>query len=225
MDAVEEHIGTTANSLPRATRRRIFATIAACSWMLILVFGAVPLWIYGATSGPDAEALRRWPSDSGIAHLPGKATLLVFAHPKCPCTAATLTELRAVLSRFAAGLDAVMVFVQPDGVSEEWCHDDLWRSASAIPDLRRAIDPGGREAQRFGARTSGHVMLYSADTELLFSGGITHARGDAGDDAHAKLLIDAILTGRPPHPLGSSTADRVPLHAPVFGCLLMEDAR
>ena len=44
-------------------------------------------------------------------------------------------------------------------------------------------DDDGAEARRFGAETSGQTLLYDARGALAFSGGITGARGHAGDNA------------------------------------------
>lgn len=224
MGAVTEQPGTPASPAHPAGRKNVFAMIGAGLWMAILAFGGVPLWIYGSKAGPAANTVRRWPADSRVARTPDKPTLIVFAHPKCPCTAATLSELRAVLSRFGPSVDALMLFVRPDGADDAWCHDDLWHDAGEIPGLRLEVDPGGLEAERFGARTSGHVMLYATNDELRFSGGITHARGDAGDDGHTKPLIDAIKHATP-RPSDGPTDDGVFFQAPVFGCLLLDRTR
>ena len=61
------------------------------------------------------------------------------------------------------------------------CHS--WRSAAAIPGVTVHVDHDGGEARRFGAETSGFVVLYDAHGELLFAGGITTGRGQAGDNA------------------------------------------
>jgi hypothetical protein len=72
-------------------------------------------------------------------------------------------------------------------------------------------DEGGAEARRFGATTSGHAVLYSPDGRLLFRGGLTGARGHAGDNANLDALA-AVLDGAPsPH-----------INVPVFGCPLFE---
>ena len=70
-------------------------------------------------------------------------------------------------------------------------------------------DASGVEAARFGAGTSGAVLLYSSDGTLLFAGGITPARGHQGDSFGRQRLL-ALLDG--------AAADR--RDAPVFGCAL-----
>jgi len=71
------------------------------------------------------------------------------------------------------------------------------------------FDGGGAEAKRFGAETSGAVVLYDRAGRLVFHGGITAARGHEGD-SFGQQRIAALLTG--------ARADRT--DAPVFGCAL-----
>ena len=71
------------------------------------------------------------------------------------------------------------------------------------------VDLNGAEAHRFGAATSGQAMLYDPAGRLLFSGGLTEARGEAGESEG----MDAIL-----HNLGG--APGAATRAPVYGCEL-----
>jgi hypothetical protein len=88
-----------------------------------------------------------------------------------------------------------------------WTPTELWRAAEALPDARVGWDVGGAEARRFGARTSGHVVLYDRAGRLLFQGGVTAARGQAGDNAGKDAVIALLTQGR---------AERAA--TPVFGC-------
>jgi hypothetical protein len=74
-------------------------------------------------------------------------------------------------------------------------------------DLR--IDEGGAEARRFGAATSGQALLYDAAGRLVFSGGITPARGHSGDSAGRDAIIRWVERGTAPQK-----------SAFVFGCSL-----
>lgn len=56
-------------------------------------------------------------------------------------------------------------------------------------------DGDGVEAKRFGAFTSGQALLYDAQGQLRFSGGITDSRGHEGDNA-GREAIEAILAGK-----------------------------
>ncbi|HTC21602.1 MAG TPA: hypothetical protein VK859_12185, partial [bacterium] len=72
----------------------------------------------------------------------------------------------------------------------------LVSSARRIPDTRVVIDLDGSEAARFGARTSGQVVLYDEGGRLLFNGGITEGRGHIGDNAGLQRIVSLVKTGR-----------------------------
>jgi len=72
-------------------------------------------------------------------------------------------------------------------------------------------DDDGVEAARFGAATSGQVILYDRDGRLLFSGGITASRGHAGDNDGRDAIVSLLGGGR-----GTRHS------SPVFGCSLLE---
>jgi hypothetical protein len=138
-----------------------------------------------------------------------RSTLLLFAHPHCPCTRASLVELRRIMSQGEESAQAYVVFIQPDGASDEWATTSLWNFAATIPGVTCVADPGLRETAIFGALTSGQVVLYDAGGRRRYSGGITIARGHEGANPGASAIA-AGLAGRSA-PLSG---------APVFGCPL-----
>jgi hypothetical protein len=177
------------------------------AWALALAAGSLVLLQHENTPGPATATANRWPADSHLVLDSDQPTLVLFAHPRCPCTRATLEQLGRLLSHCRGRVRASVLFYQPAGASEDWARTDLWSSAAANPGVAVAADVEGAEARRFGVRTSGHVVLYAPDGRRLFSGGITGSRGHAGDNAgHSALL--ALLTGA-----GSDTVE-----FPVFGC-------
>ena len=102
-----------------------------------------------------------------------------------------------------------VLFIQPKGVTLDWTDTALRRSTEAIPGVGVQLDPDGAEAHRFGAESSGYLVLYSAVGKLLFSGGITAARGHAGDNAGENAVV-ALLNGQ----------NAELKHTDVFGCSL-----
>jgi hypothetical protein len=146
------------------------------------------------------------------AHRP---TLVVCAHPHCPCTRATLDELDRIAARCANDVRLHVLFSSAPDLGETWTRTDLWEQAARIPGVDVRADPSGAIACALGARTSGEVLLYSTNGRLLFHGGITSARGHAGDNAGEDAVV-AIAHGR--EPAVTETA--------VFGCRLVgaEDA-
>jgi len=117
-----------------------------------------------------------------------------------------LSELARLLDRLPAPPRAYVAFVLPDGVGSDWEDTDLWSSAAAISGVRVFADRGGREAASFSSGTSGTTLVYDVDGKLLFSGGITQARGHEGNSFGQERIL-ALLNGK--------TTDRAT--SPVFG--------
>jgi hypothetical protein len=108
-------------------------------------------------------------------------------------------------------VSAHVFFLKPTSVPDDWERTDLWRSAASIPGVQVWADPDGAEARRFHAATSGLALLYDGDGRLRFCGGITRARGHAGDNPGREALRALLLEGGPG-----------PTQTPVFGCPLFE---
>ena len=154
--------------------------------------GATPLH----AAAPPAAADRPW--------------LRMFVHPRCPCTRASITELHNLLAATPADVYAEVVLVLPPGAPAAWRDAPIAAAAGAIPGLVVRSDEGGAEATRFGVQTSGHVLLYGADSRLQFTGGITRSRGHEGHSTGSRALAALLRHERP-----AETQ-----HA-VFGCPLV----
>jgi hypothetical protein len=157
-----------------------------------------------------APQVALFPQDGALQLATDKPTLVIFVHPHCPCTRASLHELDRLLALIENRVSATVVFTIPDGVPAGWERGDLWNAATAIPGLHVIRDPRGQEALRFDVEGSGHVVLYAPSGKLLFSGGITASRGHEGDNVGRSAVISFVLHG---HASVSQT--------PVFGCSLL----
>jgi hypothetical protein len=167
------------------------------------------LWRYKSTPGAGASAPSEWPSGTRIVRATDRVTLLLFAHPRCTCTRASLTELASIVEHAPDRVSARVVFERPTGVDAHWVDGDTFAMAGTLPHVERIVDDGGVESRRFGAVTSGTTLLYGAQGHLLFSGGITGARGHVGDNP-GRARVAALVAG--------GFADRP--ESPVFGCEL-----
>lgn len=181
-------------------------------WLLVVGAGLGAISKYEGTAGASATAPAVWPSNSRIQTEPGKPTLVMLVHPHCPCSRASIGELAILMAQAERRVNARVLFVKPPDFADDWEKTDLWASAAAIPGVTVSVDEEGAEARRFGSHTSGQVVLYGADGSLLFSGGITSARGHAGDNAGRSALA-ALLAG-----------DQTGVNqTPVFGCPIFRD--
>jgi hypothetical protein len=167
---------------------------------------------YENTEGAVGATAERWPSVTQISLDSKHDTLVLFAHPKCPCTRATVEELNRIMTQCNGQLVAHVFFLQPAGFSDDWVRSGLWSTAAAIPGVTVQADPKGLIGQKFGAETSGYVLLYNPGGQLLFSGGITGSRGHAGDNAGEDAIV-AFVNGR-----NSGVT-----HTSVFGCSLLNE--
>jgi hypothetical protein len=194
----------TKNSRKGYSRVLLFSMV----WVLAVAAGAVAMSNYENKPGRTGPPQARWPVESRIPRSLALPTLVVFAHPHCACTRATIGELELLMTRCLGRAAVFVVFLKPENFSDGWAETDLWESAKAIPGVTVLRDDDGAEAKRFHAAISGYSVLYDTRGELLFAGGITFARGHAGDNAGRSALV-ALIEGR--------TAEKA---TPVFGCPL-----
>jgi hypothetical protein len=190
-------------------RSRGLLASATVIWLCAVFAGTTALMRYKNAAGAQIEPAAQWPTASAVPRARGHATLVLAAHPHCPCTRASVTELDRLLMRAGGRLQAVVLFVKPRGAPEGWEKGDLWTRVAAMPAAKPMLDVDGVEAHRFRALTSGQTVVYDDDGNLLFSGGITAARGHEGDSVGRGLILAALDGARLEH-----------ARAPVFGCAL-----
>ncbi len=178
-------------------------------WLSAIGVGTAILVNYQSASGDMGTTRESWPAELAVPFPRESATLVMFAHPKCPCTRATMEELNRLLARCVQPLATHIFFLTPGDASTNWSQTDLYRSASALPGVEVHHDWDGALAAQFGAKTSGSVFLYDRQGELLFRGGITASRGHAGDNAGASSIV-SLLAGK----------ENGLRQTPVYGCSL-----
>jgi len=205
-----------APTAPRRSDPRRFsrATAAAITaWALVLVGGMATLWVYAYRPAEGFDPPPHWPANTLVQPRPGRTTLLMAVHPKCPCTRASINELARIMRYGFGRADAHVLLFAPSGSDEQWAHTDLWASAEAIPGVAIHRDTDGAAAALFGTDSSGSVVLYDAQGRRRFWGGVTAGRGhegpNSGQDAVVRLMqgLDSALTT-----------------SPVYGCRIHDDS-
>ena len=181
---------------------------AAAAWLMVVAGGSAVLIEYASRQGAIASAPAVWPAESGLPHVQGMQTLIMFVHPKCPCSNASVSELSKVISHAPSGLKVIACVVKPPGAPGDWAESDLVWRIKRLPGAQVVIDDG-REAARFGATVSGHVLVYGPDGGLTYCGGITLARGHEGDNLGEDAVIRALGSAEPTRCSG-----------PTYGCPL-----
>ena len=192
-------------------KKNVALIICAAAWVCAVAAGLAVMVRYETTPGRFKRTPSDWPASTHIPQPIGRPSLVLFAHPHCPCTRATMGELAHIMAQCEGKLNASVVFFSPENSAPDWGQTGLRREADAIPGVRVLDDKDGREARRFGAETSGHTMLYDASGQLLFSGGITASRGHSGDNAGRSAIVSLVNAGR-------ADLNRTP----IFGCSLLD---
>ena len=193
------------------TIKRSALGVVVALWIAALVASAVVTSARDNRPGERGRAPAHWPVDSGLARESDRWTLLAFAHPRCPCTRATLRELEKIVARCRERLAVQVLCCLPDDAPRGWERTDIWAQAERIPGARVSADAGGAVGRRFGVHTSGEVVLYDPAGRLRFHGGITGSRGHEGDNVGRSAVIDIVLHRQ-----------AAPSGAPAFGCPLLE---
>jgi hypothetical protein len=189
-------------------RRNAAIWAAAIVWLAGIAYGSAVMWQFQRKAGENAAAPIYWPDASRLSLAKNGPTVVMFAHPRCPCTRASVSQLRELLSSTIGKPGSVYVLVlRPHEFPEGWEKTDVWRNAASIPGVTVLSDVDGVEATRLGALTSGQTLVYDTAGKLVFRCGITALRGEVGDSLGSRSL-EAVLAGHAP----SSGV------TPVFGC-------
>jgi hypothetical protein len=161
-------------------------------WLVGIVAGLGLLMGFESTPGDAGNPPASWPGGSTLVRSAGMWTLVMFVHPRCPCTRTSLSELERIMSRSRGRVQALVVFLDPSKAGIDWSSTDLWEKASAIRGVRAIKDLDGTEAERFHCVTSGHTLLYDTRGDRRFSGGITPGRGHEGDSTGSRAILDLV---------------------------------
>lgn len=177
-------------------------------WGAVIVTGLGLLLAYSLTPGQAAQSPVRWPVHVSLTRSSDRPQLVMVAHPYCPCTRASITELSWIMTRLKGQVAATVLFFTDDE-TPDFERSEHWASAARIDGVRVVADPEGKGANQFGAFTSGQVYLYDREGVLLFSGGITPSRAHQGDNVGRRRIVELVTEG---------TADRD--GSAVYGCEL-----
>lgn len=179
-------------------------------WLGAAVFGICQLERYANRAETPSRPPAAWPDTAALRRSRTEPTLVLFLHPKCPCSRATLDELAIALTHAPGRCHVAIVFCVPRSPDKDWLETGLWDRARLFTGAELIPDLDGALATTFAANTSGQCLLYDAGGTLVFSGGITRSRGHSGDNA-GRAAIEHRLLG----------TDPMVFTYPVFGCALL----
>lgn len=200
-------MSSTTGTTPHLRRPRTIAL--GILWLLFVVGSHAALLRHGAEPGQLDPPPDPWPASVDLPRAADRPTLLLFAHPRCPCTRATLAELERAMTTCDGKANVVVLFHADPAIGPADETTVLQEAAATLPGVRVLADPFGALARSFAVSTSGTALLYAADGRLLFHGGLTAARGHEGDSLGVDAIVGLLTTGSAPRRT-----------APVYGCAL-----
>jgi len=191
--------------------------LAGVLWLAAVAAGFAVAMRHEKTAAPEHAVASTFPENAICVAPVDKPMLIVFIHPKCPCTRASLEEIAALHRRCGDNLDMQFVFLERGDApwrSEDTEHWETVRGINAGPAF---VDVSGAEHRRFGATTSGETFLFMPDGNLAFHGGVTVGRGHSGTSA-GRIAIEAIV-------MNPTASAQTPPRTKVYGCLLESPCR
>lgn len=188
--------------------------MAVLVWAVTIAGGAGYLAAHGARAGdagPSPTVLGPWRETLGLGG--DSWTVVMAAHPRCPCTRASADELERALAGATERRELVILVFRPEaGAATDhagFADTPTLRRLASLAGARVVADPGGHLAGRLGALTSGHTLVYDPSGRLRFAGGLTPSRAHVGPNT-GSAAVRALLRAEP-----AGAAD-----APVYGCPL-----
>jgi hypothetical protein len=191
-------------------KRNLTFTFAAMVWLAAVVCGFAVLHRHEFTPAPLGSPAAVWPSGTPLTLEKDRLTFVLAVHPRCPCTEATVVELNELLTPGSQrGRLNALVF-KPVSADDWWIATSTVHELMARKDAQIWTDVEGALAARFGAVTSGTLLVFNPQGVLEFAGGVTPVRGQTGPNAGASTVA-ALLDGH----IASVHS------SPVFGCSLV----
>jgi len=189
-------------------------------WSTAVAFAFALLIAHESTPGETNPLPMNWPSGVAMQRCTDRPMLLVFIHPQCPCTMATLSELERLTAEVEMPVQTTLIINCPADQETAWKRTAIWRRCESVSKGSILVDFDGELATQFRIGTSGHCALYSAAGKLLFQGGITASRGHEGEST-GRVAIRAHLSSNG-RGLGKG---QISPATPVFGCELIQSSK
>jgi hypothetical protein len=184
--------------------------LVIAAWAVVIAGGALAVAEHDVTPGPPAAAHLSDAAPAGLGLVSGTWNIVMFIHPRCPCSAASLAELAGLSARCGDRLHTSIVIFRPTDKPDRWVHTPTYEAATHLAGATVKFDEDAAIARRMGAFTSGQAFVYDPAGRLAFSGGMTNARDCSGDSVGVERVAALVLqTGAPKGPVS---------HAAVFGC-------
>src|SRR5580704_15651034 len=132
-------------SLPRVRKRSL---VLLATWGAVVVSGILFLEADAARTGDGGTPAGRWLAGSRIQLDDRRSTLLIFLHPHCPCSRASVGELAYIVDRCRDRVSVHAILLGTPFL-HRWGRSEIERDLAGLADVHVDPDRGGAEARRF----------------------------------------------------------------------------
>src|SRR5262245_41953379 len=132
--------------------RTIPLVLVVAGWLATTVTGFAIWELYESTPGLSGDVPHHADRHAGSA---ATWELVVYLHPHCPCSRATLSELTEIARTAGPAVVVRVVFVRPAGEEEGWERGELWDTATSSPGVQGRCEVGVDKARGARDRASG----------------------------------------------------------------------
>src|SRR2546428_13644978 len=101
-------------------KSRLTFLVATGLWLSAIAVGLAVIFQYETSPGTSAIPPRNWPAACGFERSFSTPTLVMAAHPHCPCTGASLGELAALMTECQGRLRSYVDLLKPASVDGDW---------------------------------------------------------------------------------------------------------
>src|SRR5688572_15289890 len=108
-------------------------------WSAAVLAGIQRIWAYEGTPGGQLSVLATWPDSSLMSVDRERTTVMMFVHPLCACTRASLIELREALDVMDPAPAVWIVLLSPVGIVED-SNEHIAAIAQRIPEATIVTD-------------------------------------------------------------------------------------
>ncbi|MGC3990136.1 MAG: hypothetical protein QM796_10740 [Chthoniobacteraceae bacterium] len=117
--------------------------MVSAMWACAVVTGFALVTRYEVKPGRAEIVPAQWPQNLPVHPDGTRQNLLLFAHPQCVCTRATLTELEQILETHPGQLQVTVLMWAPSDLGEAWVH-----SPALAAGCQLTGGAGGRRSRR-----------------------------------------------------------------------------
>jgi hypothetical protein len=187
--------------------KKISLMIFAAIWTVIFFVSWSLFYSFSTTAGKHT-VMMRWPASEALPLLHDKPNILIFLHPKCSCSVASIAEFRRLVDSLSGRVHVRAILMKYQQVRSKEIPEGF-ASLFEIPEIKISRDDDGIISKSLGALTSGIVYLIDEEGLVVYQGGLTASRGHGGITAGSEF-IRAWVTKR----------DDKTFMQKVFGCHL-----